>query len=104
MPYLRPVLFCLHGKGFQTFYLVCAYTLKAPVIILSLSPFRCPAPPGQLEQGLETENDPDVMWPPVHRFCPRLEPGVQLALCTAALLPELKPAPCFLSAIIGQID
>jgi len=26
------------------------------------------------------------------------------ALCTAALLPELKPAPCFLSAIIGQID
>jgi len=27
-----------------------------------------------------------------------------LALCTAALLPELQPAPCFLSAIIGQID
>jgi len=26
-----------------------------------------------------------------------------LALCTAALLPELKPAPCFLSVIIGQI-
>jgi len=26
------------------------------------------------------------------------------ALCTAALLPELKPAPCFLSAIIGPID
>jgi len=24
------------------------------------------------------------------------------ALCTAALLPELQPAPCFLSAIIGQ--
>jgi len=30
--------------------------------------------------------------------------GVQLALCTAVLLPELKPASCFLSAIIGQID
>jgi len=29
---------------------------------------------------------------------------MQLALCPAALLPELKPAPCFLSAIIGQID
>jgi len=28
----------------------------------------------------------------------------QLALCTAALLPELQPAHCFLSAIIGQID
>jgi len=28
----------------------------------------------------------------------------QLALCPAALLPELQPAPCFLSAIIGQID
>jgi len=28
----------------------------------------------------------------------------QLALCTAALLPELQPAPCFLSAIIGRID
>jgi len=27
-----------------------------------------------------------------------------LALCTAALLPELQPAPCFLSAIIGQTD
>jgi len=27
---------------------------------------------------------------------------LQLALCTAALLPELKPAPFFLSAIIGQ--
>jgi len=26
------------------------------------------------------------------------------ALCPAALLPELQPAPCFLSAIIGQID
>jgi len=26
----------------------------------------------------------------------------QLALCPAALLPELQPAPCFLSAIIGQ--
>jgi len=26
----------------------------------------------------------------------------KLALCTAALLPELKPAPCFLSDIIGQ--
>jgi len=25
-------------------------------------------------------------------------------LCTAALLPELKPAPCFLSVIIGQIN
>jgi len=25
-------------------------------------------------------------------------------ICTAALLPELQPAPCFLSAIIGQID
>jgi len=25
----------------------------------------------------------------------------QLALCTAVLLPELKPAPCFLSDIIG---
>jgi len=29
---------------------------------------------------------------------------VQLALCPAKLLPELQPAPCFLSAIIGQID
>jgi len=28
----------------------------------------------------------------------------QWDLCTAALLPEVKPAPCFLSAIIGQID
>jgi len=28
----------------------------------------------------------------------------ELALCTAALLPELQPAPCFLSAIIVQID
>jgi len=28
----------------------------------------------------------------------------ELALCTAALLPELQPAPCFLSSIIGQID
>jgi len=28
----------------------------------------------------------------------------QLALCTAAQLPEFKPAPCFLSAIIGPID
>jgi len=27
-----------------------------------------------------------------------------LALCPAAPLPELQPAPCFLSAIIGQID
>jgi len=27
-----------------------------------------------------------------------------LALCTAALLPELQPAPCFLSSIIGQTD
>jgi len=27
-----------------------------------------------------------------------------LALCPAALLPELQSAPCFLSAIIGQID
>jgi len=26
----------------------------------------------------------------------------KLALCTAALLLELQPAPCFLSAIIGQ--
>jgi len=26
------------------------------------------------------------------------------ALCTAALLPELKPAPCFLSGIIGKMD
>jgi len=26
----------------------------------------------------------------------------QLTLCTAALLPELQPAPCFLSAIIGR--
>jgi len=26
-----------------------------------------------------------------------------LALCTAALLPELKPAPCFLSAIIDKL-
>jgi len=26
------------------------------------------------------------------------------ALCTAALLPELQPAPCFLSAIIGHTD
>jgi len=25
-------------------------------------------------------------------------------VCTAALLPELKPAPWFLSAIVGQID
>jgi len=32
--------------------------IKAPVIILSLSPVRCSAPPDQLEQGLETENDP----------------------------------------------
>jgi len=30
--------------------------------------------------------------------------GHEWALCTAALLPELTPAPCFLSAIIGQID
>jgi len=28
----------------------------------------------------------------------------QLGLCTAALLPDLQPAPCFLSALIGQID
>jgi len=28
----------------------------------------------------------------------------ELALCPAALLPELQPAPCFLSDIIGQID
>jgi len=28
----------------------------------------------------------------------------QLALYTAALLPELQPVPCFLSAIIGQTD
>jgi len=28
----------------------------------------------------------------------------ELALCPAPLLPELQPAPCFLSAIIGQID
>jgi len=28
----------------------------------------------------------------------------QWALCPAALLPELQPASCFLSAIIGQID
>jgi len=28
----------------------------------------------------------------------------KLALCTAALLPEIKPAPCFLSAFIGQIQ
>jgi len=28
----------------------------------------------------------------------------ELALCPAALLPELQPASCFLSAIIGQID
>jgi len=28
----------------------------------------------------------------------------QLTLCPSALLPELQPAPCFLSAIIGQID
>jgi len=31
--------------------------------------------------------------------------STQLALCTAALLPavhELQPAPCFLTAIIGQ--
>jgi len=28
----------------------------------------------------------------------------ELALCPAALLHELQPAPCFLSAIIGQID
>jgi len=27
----------------------------------------------------------------------------QLALCTASLLPEFQPAPCFLSAIIGHI-
>jgi len=34
--------------------------------------------------------------------CPRT--FIEWALCTSALLPELKPAPCFLSAIIGQID
>jgi len=28
----------------------------------------------------------------------------QLAVCPAAQLPELQPAPCFLSAIIDQID
>jgi len=28
----------------------------------------------------------------------------ELALCTASLLPKFQPAPCFLSAIIGQID
>jgi len=28
----------------------------------------------------------------------------QLTLCTASLLPEFQPAPCFLSAIIGHID
>jgi len=28
----------------------------------------------------------------------------QWALCPAALLPELQPAPCFLYAIIGKID
>jgi len=27
---------------------------------------------------------------------------IELTLCTDALLPELKPAPCFLSAIIAQ--
>ncbi|XP_051956397.1 uncharacterized protein LOC127625261 [Xyrauchen texanus] len=43
----------------------------------SLSPVRCPAPPDQLEQGWKTEKDPDVA-PILHRFCPRLEPGVQL--------------------------
>jgi len=26
------------------------------------------------------------------------------ALCTASLLPEFQPAPCFLSVIIGHID
>jgi len=30
--------------------------------------------------------------------------GFEWAVCPAALLPELQPAPCFLSAIIGQID
>jgi len=30
--------------------------------------------------------------------------GPGWALCPAELLPELQPAPCFLSAIIGQID
>ncbi|XP_073719193.1 uncharacterized protein [Misgurnus anguillicaudatus] len=43
----------------------------------SLSPVSCPAPPDQLEQGWKTEKDPDVA-PIPHRFCPRLEPGVQL--------------------------
>jgi len=33
-----------------------------------------------------------------------IERYMELALCLAALLPELQPAPCFLSAIIGQID
>jgi len=28
----------------------------------------------------------------------------ELVLCPAALLPELQPASCFLSTIIGQID
>jgi len=28
--------------------------------------------------------------------------GDRVTSCTAALLPELKPAPCFLYAIIGQ--
>jgi len=32
----------------------------------------------------------------VYTFCLR-----QLALCTAPILPELQPAPCFLSAVIG---
>jgi len=40
----------------------------------------------------------------VDPYSSRLGYTFQLASCTASLLPELKPAPCFLSAIIGQID
>jgi len=41
-----------------------------------------------------------LIYPIIHTFF--ISASKELALCTAALLPELKPAPCFLSAIIGR--
>jgi len=56
-------------------------------------------PSGAVLFGMNVQqSDPNIT------HTPPFSANNQWALCPAALLPELQLAPCFLSAIIGQID
>jgi len=78
--YGDPVVFCMgqEHQGHSKFYIVVSFPLKYIFVKYKMK---------------------STLLSHVVQFFNR-----QLALCTASLLPEFQPAPCFLSAIIGHID